>query len=82
MKTYLLGILTVVLLLVGFRAAQWKHDADKRGYYAELSGSYLFGPSGMVTVKGEAVSREALIDAALHQWMEHNPQFGLQFKSK
>lgn len=77
MQKFTFLILGVILTLAGWtgvRAYQWKHSTDKRGYYAEVSGAYLFNPSGvLITATGEELTRQQLLDVLLHNAVEQTP---------
>lgn len=79
MKTFFLGIL-VALFLVGASFAA--HVAYRRAQFAEMSASYLFGPSGVVDEHGAAVSRQQLLDSYLHMQIETHPEWHLHFVAK
>lgn len=81
--TRLYTSITIVALLfsafAGFEAWKWKKIADKRGFYAEQAGAYLFAPSGVIiTASGEELTRQQLLDHLLHTAVERTP--GLHFK--
>lgn len=83
MKTFILGILTALILGAAgertYEAYRWKQNADVRGFVSERSATYLFGPSGVVvSASGEELSRQQLFDVLLHNAVEHTP--GLAFK--
>jgi hypothetical protein len=83
MKQYVLGAcLTLLALFAAYEsleAYRWKKIADKRGFYAEAAGAFLFAPSGVLVDKtGDELTRQQLLDALLHTTVEHTP--GLHFK--
>lgn len=65
------AVLTTLALLFGgfeaFQAYKWKKVADKRGFYAEQAGAYLFAPSGVTSLDGLPVTRAELADYVLYQ---------------
>lgn len=82
LKGALAALLLAALAVAGWSAVRWKHYTDTRTYYAEQSGSYLFGPSGVTNAKGEALSRQQLLDFVLREVVTKNPDLGLTLKDK
>jgi len=76
-----IAIALFMALVVGasLRVLAWKHYIDKRAFYAEVSGAYLFGPSGVVDAQGRPLTRQQLLDAYLHELVEAHPETGLRF---
>lgn len=79
MRAVFLSVVALVaVLVVGVftaRAVAWKRHTDKRTFYAEQAGAYLFAPSGVVLkATGESLTRQQLLDYLLHQTIEKNPE--------
>lgn len=81
MKKILIVLAIVLAAFSGYKAHAWKRHTDIRSFYAEASGSYLFGPSGVINAKGEALSRQQLLDAYLELQLEQHPEWGLKFST-
>lgn len=82
LKGALAALLLATLAVAGWSAVRWKHHTDVRTYYAEQSGSYLFGPSGVKNAKGDDLSRQQLLDFVLHDVVTKHPELGLTLKGK
>jgi hypothetical protein len=83
MRNFIFGVIvTLVVGIAGYRVVTWKHYIDKRAFYAEAAGGYLFGPSGVVNAKGESLTRQQLLDAYLELQLEQHPEWGLKFSNK
>lgn len=77
------SVLVSVVILGVFtaRVVAWKRYVDKRSFYAEQTGVYLFGPSGVVlSATGEPLTRQQLLDNLLHQAVDHSPALAVQKK--
>lgn len=81
-KGALAALLLAALAVGGWSTYRWKHHTDVRTYYAEQSGSYLFGPSGVTNAKGDDLSRQQLLDFVLREVVTKNPDLGLTLKDK
>lgn len=82
MKTLLLSLLLILAVAVGaersLAARKWKQIADQRGFVAERSAIYLFGPSGVIRDSdGRELRRVELFDELLQHAVAKTP--GLHF---
>jgi len=73
------ALLAVATIVGATRTLAWKHYTDRRSFYADAAGAYLFGPSGVVGADGQPVSRQQLLDSYLHAQIEAHPEWKLRF---
>lgn len=76
-----IAVLVIASLAIGVTTGyRWKTYTDTRTYYAGQSAGYLFGPSGVVNAKGEALSRQQLLDAQIELMVAQHPEWGLTYR--
>lgn len=76
----LLAILALLGAAVGgYRIHAWRQNVNERGFVAERTGTYVFGPSGVYVVStGQELSRQQLFDVLLHNAVARTPELGFK----